>query len=509
MNETPALIGPAQLLDHAVRHPLRWIAPAIALAVLSGGAWQLRGERWEASQFWTVRNKASGNAEGPGKFRQEELKAAQETIHELVKSRSILEEALRTAGPPEGYPALAVWPQSQDLLDLQQQVRLAAPDGAEFGTTEIFYLKVRAASRGRSVVLASAIGRHVEARFQQLSDERAASMIAELRQTVALAEADLRAATERLAAKERAVGSDLGELRILSEALANNSDLRQRTIDLENELRAARSADRANEQLLQLLREAQRDPLRFLAMPNSLLESQPALKRLKEGLVDAQLRTAQAQSSMTSAHPTVQAARLAETEVSSKLAKELEVAVRGIEADQRITSDRVVRLESKLDESRLLLARLAGERAEYSNLVNEVKHRTRLLEQAQVDLASAQASQAGARSGGWLSRLDEPDPGSQPVGPGVPVIAAAGGAAGLALGLGLLVLTTPPPIRPAPVESTGLSTNGRSQPAVASMVYRQIALSSSHDAVETEDSREDGASPVISSRKAVASKVGP
>ncbi|MBI3466086.1 MAG: hypothetical protein HY000_23980 [Planctomycetes bacterium] len=509
MSETPALIGPVQLLDLAVRHPLRWIVPALVLAALSGGAWQLRGERWEASQSWTVRNKAAGNADGPGKFRQEELTTAQETIQELVKSRAVLEEALRTTGPPDDYPIPAAWPRSQDVADLQQQVRLAAPDGAQFGTTEIFYLKVRAPSRSRSVVLASAIGRHVEARFQRLGDERAASMIAELRETVALAEADLQAATQRLAEKERAVGSDLGELRILSEALANNSDLRQRTIDLENELRAARFAARANQQLLELLRDAQRDPLRLLAMPNSLLESQPGLKRLKEGLVDAQLRTAQAQSSMTAAHPTVQAARMAETEVSSKLAKELEVAIRGIEADMRITSDRVVTLESKLEESRLLLARLAGERAEYANLVNEVKHRTRLLEQAQADLASAQASQAGARSGGWLSRLDEPDPGGRPVGPTVAVIAAAGGAAGLALGLGLLVLTTSPLIRLAPAETTGLSVNGRSQSPVTSVVYRQIALSSGHEAVQNKDAQEDGVGPVVPGRKTIATKVGP
>lgn len=501
MTEPSPIIGPVELLKLTVRYPIRWLAPTVLVALLAGSGWQLRGERWEASQSWTVRNKASGNADGPGKFHHlDELKTAQETIQELVKNRAVLAQTLRFAGPPADYQDSADWPTAQDVADLQAQVRLAPPDGAQFGTTEIFYLKVRDRSRNRSVVLASAIGRHVEARFQQLSDEKAGSMIAELGKTIALAETDLRIATEKLAAKERAVGSDLGELRILSESLSNNSDVRQRTIDLENELLTARTADRANRQLLELLRDAQQEPTRLLATPNSLLESQAALKRLKEGLVDAQLRTAQAQSSMTAAHPAVQSARMAETEVVGKLAKELEVAIRGIEADLRITGDRVSALESKREESRLLLARLAGERAEYANLVNDVRHRTRLLEQAQADLADAQASQAGARSGGWLSRLDEPDPGSKPVGPSLLVIVAAGGAAGLALGLGLLVLMCPAPsLSP---EATALAVNGRPPSAAPTVIYRRITVTGGHGN-DGEEHHADQASP---SRRRLAVK---
>jgi succinoglycan biosynthesis transport protein ExoP len=328
MHETPAVIGPLQLVRLIVRYPLHWLLPMVVGAIVAGGVWTWRGDRWEASQPWMVRNKASGNTDGPGKFRTEELKAAQDTIHELVKNTTVLAEALETVGPPANYEDPAAWPTAEDIADLQEHVRLTSPEGAPFGSTEIFYLKVRDKSKERAVVLASAIGRHVEDRFQQLSGAKAASMIAELRNTVELAEADLGQATARLTAKERAVGSDLGELRILSEALSNNSDVRQRTIELENELRAARTADRANEQLLELLREAQQDRKRLLAAPNSLLESQPAIKRLKEGLVDAQLRTAQAQSSMTPAHPAVQAARTAETEIWDKLTTEIDVAIR-------------------------------------------------------------------------------------------------------------------------------------------------------------------------------------
>jgi hypothetical protein len=141
-----------------------------------------------------------------------------------------------------------------------------------------------------------------------------------------------------------------------------------------------------------------------------------------------------------------------------------------------MTGDRVTALEARQEESQHLLARLAGQRAEYANLVNEVRHRTKLLEQAQADLANAQASQAGARSGGWLSRLDTPDPGSKPVGPSVPLVAAAGAVAGLALGVGLLVLLTPPlgdATRPA---KPRLAVNGLGRPAATSVIYRRISV---------------------------------
>ena len=54
------------------------------------------------------------------------------------------------------------------------------------------------------------------------------------------------------------------------------------------------------------------------------------------------------------------------------------------------------------------------------------------------------------------------------------MIVAAGGAAGLALGLGILVLTSPPVAPSAPMNAPGLSVNGRHQAAPTTVVYRRV-----------------------------------
>ena len=104
---------------------------------------------------------------------------------------------------------------------------------------------------------------------------------------------------------EREVGPDLAELRNLQEQSSGDSDLRRKAVEIENELRQAKVAETNNRELLKLLTAARDNPGTLLATPNRLLESQPALKRLKDGLVDAQLRTAQHLGTMTHEHPLV------------------------------------------------------------------------------------------------------------------------------------------------------------------------------------------------------------
>ncbi|MDP6057570.1 MAG: hypothetical protein QGH33_01705, partial [Pirellulaceae bacterium] len=112
-------------------------------------------------------------------------------------------------------------------------------------------------------------------------------------ESLRLATHELNDATERLETMEREVGNDLGELRSLNESGAGSSNLRAALNEVKTELRQATSAMEANQQLHDLLVRAQDDANELLATPSRLLESQPSLRRLKEGLVDAQLRTAE------------------------------------------------------------------------------------------------------------------------------------------------------------------------------------------------------------------------
>ncbi len=269
-------------------------------------------------------------------------------------------------------------------------------------------------------------------------------MIDELNKAVRLAKADLAESTNRLSTVEKFVGSDLAELRMLHDGSANDGMLRRKLTEIEAELRQVRAAEKSNQQLLAALRPAENDAGALLAAPSRLLESQPALKRLKDGLVDAQLRTAQLQGHMSAAHPSVQAAKEAERETALRLHNEVAVAIRGLEAELRFNAERASMLEKQANEASRRLSRLAEIRAEYSNQVAETSQRSKLVERAEQNLAEARATRASARAASLIDCIDSPDTGARPVSPSSAMVILTGMLGGLLTGLGIVFLTIQP-----------------------------------------------------------------
>ena len=242
-------------------------------------------------------------------------------------------------------------------------------------------------------------------------------MIDELNKAVQLAKSDLQAATRQLTELEKQVGSDLSELRSLLDSNSSDTSLRRTVSEIENELRQFRAAEKANQQLLALLTEAQADPTRLIAAPNRLLDSQPALRRLKEGLVDAQLRTAALQGRMSAEHPEVISAKEAEAQVAARMQAELSTAVRGLESELTVDASRLEMLEKQQNNASARLARLAGLRATYANLLGEATNRAKLLDRAEQNLTNARSDSASAKAASQIARVDAPDTGTNPVSP--------------------------------------------------------------------------------------------
>src|SRR5690606_13524528 len=115
------------------------------------------------------------------------------------------------------------------------------------------------------------------------------------------------------------------------------------------------------------------NPNELVATPNQLLDSQPALRRLKEGLIDAQLQSAQLQGIRTKTHPGVVAARHAEDEIREHLHQEISLAIRGLQAEQTVADSRLTQLQELLDDVSKRMTKLASMRASYNNLVAEVR----------------------------------------------------------------------------------------------------------------------------------------
>ena len=459
-------INPIDLIRILRTHVRWWVVPAVACTVLAAAYAFIVPRDWRATQALIVRPEAASlSDEQTGKFADlSEMKTLQETILELAKSQSVVQESLREVGPPRGYRRPGLWPTPLDVEDFRDCVDMRPPGGAEFGKTEVFYLSVRDTDRERAGALVAALCGQLEQRMQEIRDQRARGMVTELQRTVAMADADLAKQTAQLSAFEANIGADLAELRNLNAEVGSAGEVSQELQAIEAERRANEATQRENVRLLKLLAAAQDDAQQLLATPNSLLQSQPAVSQLKSALVKAQIHTASLLGSRSEKHPFVIAAREAENLLRAQLHEEVAVAIRGLQVDVELNADREQALSAKWTAARDRLARLADARAEYSKLLASVANHTKLVEAARTNLADARARSAGALSSSVISRIDGVEAGVRPVGPSRKTVTAAGGVAGLILGLGLIFLFANPP---APIAAELHSTSGQVETAAA------------------------------------------
>ncbi len=475
-----ATIRPQDVLNTAKRHGLLLVVPVIVLTAAAVTYALLRPATWEASQALVVRSESGDALNKLGAISQlEAMKSTQETILELAKNRGVLLNALSEVGRPADATAADAWPNEKSLEGLQDSVSVVPPKGAEFGKTEVFYLKVKDHDRQRAIALAAAISAQLQQRLSALREATSRGSIDELVRSQAIAQEDLTEATGALSTMEKHVGKDLAELRILSDSPSGDSDLRRNLVELEKELRAYKAAQVENEESLKLLKEAQADPQKLLAAPGLLLKSQPALSRLKDGLVDAQLRSGQALGTMSEDHPMVRGAREAERVIREQLYKEISVAIKGAEADINIGADRIRSLEADTAAIQARLTRLVGMRAQYANLAEAVKNRTETLKSVEHQLSEARAIHASTLATSRISLVDQPDAGTRPIGPGRSVIAVGGFGGGLLLSAAILFLLIHPTPAPQPAvaeEPAEMSSEPISAPATLSLESNAPAL---------------------------------
>jgi uncharacterized protein involved in exopolysaccharide biosynthesis len=438
-------ITPVEVIRILRVYRQRWLLPTVALTILAAAYAVLRPATWDASQALMVRDEAMGAQVRPGKFQQpDDMKTTLETILELARSRAVLSPALAEVGPNSNSPASANWPTDAAIGALQGHVKLVPPKGAEFGKTEVFYLNVEAENGPRAVALTAAICQQLQARSQELRDKKAQSLISELTKTADLARVDLNSTTTQLTKIESRIGADLGELRLLNDVGGGDSPLRRSINEMDQEFRQAQQSIDANQELLTLLEASKTDARSLAAAPNRLLEAQPVLRRLKDGLVDAQLHTSLLSGNLTAHHPTVIAAKVAEQEIADDLRAEIDSSLVGVQAEMRLSQLRANALQTQLNDARARLGKLADMRAEYGNLVTERNQRSDILKSAEQQLAEARASQAAARTASLITVIDDPIPSTAPVGPGKTMIVLGGLLGGLVIGFGFIFLTVNP-----------------------------------------------------------------
>ena len=427
-----------------------WIGAAVVMGLIGGlYAFLLKGDTYLASQALLVRDEANATVMRLGRFEsQTQMKAAQETIMEMAKNRQVVHDTLELVGAERSsrswFGSEEVFPSDRAVETFAlNNISVHAPKGVEFGNTEVLYLDIKADTQARALKLVTTLTTSLDKRLRSVRGSRAKSVIAELQTAKEAAMQQLAETTQRIQLMESQVGVALGDLRGMTDSLSGGANSRTQLDQLDSELRIATTEYQQMLADLELMNEALQDPSAYVLAPNSVLNSQPGLKKLREGLADAQLATSQLNGRFTDSHPLVAAARTAQTAIEVRLSSQLQSAKISLEQDVQTTQHRINRLKDQRAASEKRLDSLAGIRSEYANLVSEIKTRSAILEQNERELAEAQASLQASETVSLLTKLDKPQVSDCPIGPGRLTITAICGIGGLLLGLGFVFAVTP------------------------------------------------------------------
>ena len=452
MSDSKTANNPAlQFLNTSIKWSWLWIGTA-ALFGMIGLSYiiLLKKDVYVASQGMIVRDEANGAVMRLGRFQsQSDMKAAQETIIELAHNPQVIHRALEKIGAEPSFLVKlggGSWPTTKDVELTAKKVEVRAPRGAELGTTEVIYLDTQHSSRKRAYDLNVSICDALEERLQQVRQSRADAVLEELTTARDVAKKELDLATEKLQAIERKAGEDLGDLRGMTDASSSANSSRNQLDNVKSELRQAETQLRQMTLDLELAEKAFASPEQLLS-PNSLVNSQSGLRKLREGLADARLHASQLQGRFTEQHPLVLGALKAEQEIQVRLREELGLARQTLVNDTSLVNRRIGSLHEQRDELVARIDVLADIRAEYANLVADVRSRSQVLQDTERQLSEVQAARDAAVSCSLVTRIDTPFSSETPVGPGRTTILAGSTMAGLFFGFGALFLV-------APLEST-------------------------------------------------------
>jgi len=423
-----------------------WLGAAVVFGFFGVCYGLFRSETYSARLPLLVRSEASTSMIGLGRFNsQTEMKAAQETILEMTQSPEVVGGALGQIGPPSGK-AEADWP-STTVIDAVSSggVNLLAPQGSDFGNSEVVYLSVKAENQDRAFAFCNAMFDNLAKHLRTIRHIRADSVIGELTDARDLAAASLNEAASRMQELETQFPTDLGELRNLSEAIASEGTNRRTLETTEHELQTAELELNKLLALHQLMVAGSKNPDHLLVSGSDLLTLQPSLLRLKDGLIDAQIISSRLAASRTEQHPSVVQARATEKQIRRRMQDEAASVVEAMKPLLNMEQARVTKLSEKRDELNKRLEALASVRTEYAIIDAEVSHRTTLLEEAERALAEAHASRKAALSTDLVAKLGPPQVSDNPLGPGGTIVAIGSTTAGLLFGLGTVFLIAPGP----------------------------------------------------------------
>ena len=410
-----------------------WITPMVLGVILSAAyVLVLRQETWSAKQALIVRDDLLGQSFKPGRFDSiESMKSAQETILEIARKPQVIRNALEKLGPAsKGLFGMGLrgWPSEETIEDVQGSITFSAPNGAEFGKTEVIVLNTKATTRERSRQFIELLLNEIILKVDEVRSLRLQSMEVELLQARNAALMDLEDSKARLREMDQKLGVDVGAMSAINDAQSSDNTIKRDISQIRLEKRQVETKLESLNRSLAMLAMAKENPNQIVNISGDLGKSQPALDALKKELVKTQKNLAIMNSIRA---------------MQQQIYLELDSSMFGLQNEIAVAEKKLERLNYEMENLDGRLLSLSSKRADSLTLIADLRTRTEIANKAQADLSEIQGLSL-ARNADLLTRVDEPQVSTRPDGLGKKASILAGGFGGLMLGLGLVMLVAPP-----------------------------------------------------------------
>ena len=422
----------------------------------------LRSETWSARQSLIVRDDLLGQSYKPGQFDSlDSMKSAQETIFEIARKPEVIRNALQQLGPPStSLFGSGDYPSDEVIEETQGNISFSAPNGAEFGRTEVIILNTKSNTRERAREFTEVLVGEIIAKVNEVRLRKFQSMESEILQTCEVAESSLDESKNKLKEMDQQLGEDAGAMVGLGESSFRDDPLSREIAQLNLERRGVRSEVEQIDSMLQSLRTAKQDPEAIVNISSELSVRQPALDALKQEMVQLKGEYAQLSGRYTSIHPAVESARDGIVVMQDQIRLELANAESDTIKQLEIETAKLERLDSGIAKLKQRMSTLGEKRADSITLFADIKKRTEILNDARANLAEVQGL-AASKNTDLLTTMADVQVSTRPDGLGKKALVLCGALGGLMFGMGMVMLMAPP----APPELTRGASQLASAPA--------------------------------------------
>lgn len=435
------------MIDFCSRNKNILITTVLICASISLVYALLAQKRWRASQTMLLRDDLLGQSFKPGRFpSQESLKNAQETLLHIAKKSSVIREALRQTYPDKAESE--AWPPATLVDQTRELVSLLAPNGSDFGKTDVVVLSVYQATPESAKLFAERLSEQIEVHLRMFRMDVLRSMERELQLQYNQARTEFEAVAAPVRELVDAAGIDLESLRSFKDS-QGSFELQRVIENIKTEKRRFQTELQTCEKQLQLLREARANPQRSFVRNNELVQHQPALRKLTDGLNEAKLAYNTLAGTLLPDHPRVKGAQQAIENLELQIASEIELIEESLRTQMELAKSQVEFFQNEEAKYERRMLSINERRVDFQQLTNDLSQRLEALSKLQTNLSEIQSLASTADKVSLVSIVGPPELATKPKGTSRALLVLLGILGGGLLGLGIAFLNDDPQWGPA------------------------------------------------------------